>query len=62
MFIVKSSVNGGANMTKGEAKRLKSRVLDDEGKTLSGDAGLKYMKQNPDKYAGRLKDYYSIKD
>ena len=59
--IHKVSLANGETINKGHLKDIQSRVVDDEGKSIKGREGVKYMKSKGDKYAARLKDYYETK-
>lgn len=59
--IRKIMMDNGKTINKGHLEHIHSRVINDEGKTLSGSEGLNYMKSKGDKYAGRLKGYYEPK-
>lgn len=48
----------GLSVSESHYKRMNSRVIDDNGNTLSGDAGVSYMKSKGNMYANRLKEYY----
>jgi hypothetical protein len=48
----------GLGVTQSHFKDLNTRVINDDGHTLTGKAGLEYMKSKGNTYASRLKDYY----
>lgn len=53
--------SGDKTVSRGYQKHLQTRVIDDDGNTLSGEKGLSFMKKKGDTYAARLKDYYEPK-
>lgn len=56
--IIDKTKVSGLEMSHSHYKELNSRVIDDNGNSISGTAGLNYMKSKGDTYASRLKDYY----
>lgn len=59
--IHKVSLGKGESINKGHLKDIQSRVIDDDGNSIKGKAGVAYMKRHEKEYAGRLKSYYETK-
>jgi len=56
--IIDNTKYNGSQMNESHYKDLNTRVIDDDGNTLSGKAGLNYMESKGGVYAKRLKEYY----
>lgn len=48
----------GQTVSNSHYKHIHTRVTDDNGNSLSGKAGIDYMKSKGGTYASRLKEYY----
>lgn len=58
MMVIDNTKYFGTEMSENHYKELNTRVIDDNGNTLSGREGLKYMESKGNTYASRLNEYY----
>lgn len=56
--IIDKTTYGGTKASETHYKDIHTRTIDDNGNSISGKAGLDYMKTNPTRYASQLKEYY----
>lgn len=57
-LIVDKTKMAGQSVSTSHFKHMNTRVVDDNGNTLSGKTGIDYMKSKGDTYTSRLKEFY----